>query len=55
MLEQVVAAEELGFDNVWMSEHYGAEDGYGSSTLVAAAAVAARTQRMTNATRRVVA
>jgi alkanesulfonate monooxygenase SsuD/methylene tetrahydromethanopterin reductase-like flavin-dependent oxidoreductase (luciferase family) len=38
MLEQVTAAEDLGFDSVWMSEHHGAEDGYCPSTLVAAAA-----------------
>lgn len=47
MLEQVEAAEELGFDSVWMSEHHGAEDGYCPSTLVAAAAAASRTQRIT--------
>jgi alkanesulfonate monooxygenase SsuD/methylene tetrahydromethanopterin reductase-like flavin-dependent oxidoreductase (luciferase family) len=47
MLEQVQVAEELGFDSVWMSEHHGAEDGYCPSTLVAAAAAAARTQRIT--------
>jgi alkanesulfonate monooxygenase SsuD/methylene tetrahydromethanopterin reductase-like flavin-dependent oxidoreductase (luciferase family) len=47
MLEQVQAAEELGFDSVWMSEHHGADDGYCPSTLVAAAAAAARTRRIT--------
>ncbi len=47
MLEQVQAAEELGFDSVWMSEHHGAADGYCPSTLVAAGAAAARTQRIT--------
>jgi alkanesulfonate monooxygenase SsuD/methylene tetrahydromethanopterin reductase-like flavin-dependent oxidoreductase (luciferase family) len=47
MLEQVAAAEDLGFDSVWMSEHHGAEDGYCPSTLVAAAAAAARTSRIT--------
>jgi len=47
MLEQVVAAEDLGFDSVWMSKHHGAEDGYCPSTLVAAAAAAARTSRIT--------
>jgi alkanesulfonate monooxygenase SsuD/methylene tetrahydromethanopterin reductase-like flavin-dependent oxidoreductase (luciferase family) len=47
MLEQVQAAEELGFDSVWMSEHHGAEDGYCPSTLVVAAAAAARTSRIT--------
>lgn len=51
MLEQVVAAEELGFNSVWMSEHHGAEDGYCPSTLVAAAAAASRTQRITIGTR----
>jgi alkanesulfonate monooxygenase SsuD/methylene tetrahydromethanopterin reductase-like flavin-dependent oxidoreductase (luciferase family) len=47
MLEQITAAEDLGFDSVWMSEHHGAEDGYCPSTLVAAAAAAARTSRIT--------
>ena len=27
-LEQIVIAEELGFDSVWISEHHGADDGY---------------------------
>jgi alkanesulfonate monooxygenase SsuD/methylene tetrahydromethanopterin reductase-like flavin-dependent oxidoreductase (luciferase family) len=47
MLEQVQAAEDLGFDSVWMSEHHGADDGYCPSTLVAAAAAAVRTSRIT--------
>lgn len=47
MLEQVQAAEDLGFDSVWMSEHHGADDGYCPSTLVAAAAAATRTSRIT--------
>ena len=25
-LEQIVIAEELGFDSVWISEHHGADD-----------------------------
>jgi len=51
MLEQVQAAEEFGFDSVWLSEHHGVEDGYCPSTLVAAAAVATKTSRITIGTR----
>ena len=46
-LEQIQAAEELGFDSVWMSEHHGADDGYLPSTLLMAGVAAAHTKRIT--------
>jgi alkanesulfonate monooxygenase SsuD/methylene tetrahydromethanopterin reductase-like flavin-dependent oxidoreductase (luciferase family) len=51
MLEQVEAAEALGYDSVWMSEHHGIDDGYCPSVLVAAAAAATRTKTITVGTR----
>ena len=45
-LRQIVRAEELGFDSVWLSEHHFLEDGYSSSLLPIAAAIAARTERI---------
>ena len=43
MIEQMQAAEELGFDSVWLSEHHQVEDGYLPSTLVMAAVAASHT------------
>jgi alkanesulfonate monooxygenase SsuD/methylene tetrahydromethanopterin reductase-like flavin-dependent oxidoreductase (luciferase family) len=45
-LDNVVYAEELGFEDVWLSEHHFAEDGYCPAPLVVSAAIAARTERM---------
>jgi len=45
-LEEAVLAEELGFDNVWASEHHFAEDAWNPSPLTFLAAVAARTERI---------
>lgn len=45
-LEQTVAAEELGYDAVWLGEHHFTDDGFSSSPLTLAAAVAARTERV---------
>ena len=48
ILDQIVWAEsELGFGSVWISEHHFVGDGYTPSPIVLAAAIAARTQRVT--------
>ena len=45
-LEEAVLAEELGFNNVWASEHHFAEDAWNPSPVTFLAAVAARTERV---------
>lgn len=45
-LGHVKLAESVGFDSVWLSEHHFLEDGYCSSPLVMAAAMAAVTERV---------
>ena len=46
VLEQIVEAERLGFDSVWLTEHHFCDDGYTPSPLVVAAAIGARTHRL---------
>ena len=46
ILDLCVAAEDLGLDAVWLSEHHFVDDGYMPSLPPAAAAIAARTARI---------
>jgi len=45
-LDQMVWAEELGFNSVWLTEHHFCADGYTPSPLVIAAAISERTNKM---------
>jgi alkanesulfonate monooxygenase SsuD/methylene tetrahydromethanopterin reductase-like flavin-dependent oxidoreductase (luciferase family) len=45
-LNLTIQAEELGYDTIWLTEHHFVEDGYSSSLLPIAAAVAARTKKV---------
>jgi probable F420-dependent oxidoreductase len=45
-LEEVVRAEELGFDSVWMEEHHAVTDHYWPSPLTVLAGFATRTSRL---------
>lgn len=45
-LEQMVWAESLGYDSLWLSEHHFAEDGYLPGVAAVGGALAARTSRV---------
>lgn len=44
--DQIVRAEELGFDDIWLSEHHFLEDCYSPSMLAIGCAIAARTKKV---------
>ncbi|MCC5884955.1 MAG: LLM class flavin-dependent oxidoreductase [Gammaproteobacteria bacterium] len=46
VLDQIVAAEQMGFASVWLTEHHFVDDGYTPSPLILAAAIGARTRTM---------
>ncbi|HYU19473.1 MAG TPA: LLM class flavin-dependent oxidoreductase [Chloroflexota bacterium] len=45
-LEEVVLAEEMGFDSVWMEEHHGIKDHYWPSPFLVLTGFATRTSRI---------
>src|SRR5262249_43674673 len=45
-LDQIAYAEQLGFDDVWLSEHHFIDDAYSPSMLPIGCAIAARTKRI---------
>ncbi len=45
-LEQTRLAEQLGYDEIWLTEHHFAEDGYSPAILPIASAIAAITRRI---------
>ena len=45
-LDQIAWAENIGYDDVWLTEHHFCDDGHAPSILPLAAAVAARTERI---------
>lgn len=45
-VDQMVLAEQLGFDSIWLTEHHYADYGLSSAPSVLLATVAARTQRI---------
>ena len=50
--DQIVRAEDMGFENVWLSEHHFIEDGYSPSMLPIGCAIAARTRSKRSVARR---
>ena len=45
-IEQIVKAEELGYDTIWLTEHHFDQDGWSPSLMPLAGGIATRTQRI---------
>ena len=45
-LDHIVAAEQLGYDTIWLTEHHFDQDGWSPALLPLAAGIATRTQRI---------
>ena len=45
-LREIELSEQLGFDNVWLTEHHFADDGHAPSPLVQAGAIAVKTKKI---------
>ena len=46
LLDQIVRVEELGYDNIWLTEHHFDADGWSPALLPLAAGIATRTTRI---------
>ncbi|HEV8718083.1 MAG TPA: LLM class flavin-dependent oxidoreductase [Candidatus Binatia bacterium] len=46
IIEQIVWAEGVGYDDVWLTEHHFADDGHAPSPLPQAAAIAVKTKKI---------
>ena len=46
LLDQIVGVEELGYDNIWLTEHHFDVDGWSPALLPLAAGIATRTTRI---------
>ena len=44
--QQAICGEELGFDSIWLAEHHFTRYGLGSSSLIIASSIAARTKKI---------
>ncbi|MDC3067291.1 LLM class flavin-dependent oxidoreductase [Pseudomonadota bacterium] len=46
ILEQIKTCEQIGYDNVWLTEHHFTDDGYNPSLMTTAAGVATATKQI---------
>ncbi|MBI3801929.1 MAG: LLM class flavin-dependent oxidoreductase, partial [Deltaproteobacteria bacterium] len=46
IIDQIVWAEGIGYDDIWLTEHHFADDGHAPSPLPQAAAIAVKTKKI---------